>query len=142
MEISGYWLWDITGHNTSRRTWGVITCSGLVGTFTVELSGELSWDCFLHRPLVVSLNIMSFSNKLSCLAIGHTRGLLQEIINTRISLLPTWLYKSEITTTGHLNYRQLFYSRRKQFLNTVGKKKHNGKSVSLSTSSEVHSISH
>lgn len=105
MEISGYLFWDIAGHNTSRHTWGAITCSGLVGPVPVALSGELSGDCFLQRPFVASLNIMSFSNKLSCLAIGHTRGLLQEIINTRISLLPTWLYKSEITTTGHLNYR-------------------------------------
>jgi hypothetical protein len=72
----------------------------------VVCSGVLSCDCCLHRPLVASLNIVSFSNKLSCLAIGSTRGPLQETINTMISFLVPLPYHS--ATTGELDWGQLF----------------------------------
>lgn len=54
-----------------------ITCSSLVVVFTVTFSDTLSWDCCLHKPLAASLNMVSFSSKLSCLAIGKAKGLLQ-----------------------------------------------------------------
>lgn len=54
-----------------------VTCSSLVVVFTVTFSDALSWDCCLHKPLAASLNMVSFSSKLSCLAIGKARGLLQ-----------------------------------------------------------------
>lgn len=79
----------------------VVTCSGLLWLLARLVSGGPSWDSCLHRPFVVSLNIMSFSSRLSCLAIGSTRGLLQETINTTISFLLTLLYQSEATRLDH-----------------------------------------
>lgn len=84
---------EMTLQSTWRST--VVTCSGLLQLLTMMVSGGPSWDSCLHRPFVVSLNIMSFSSKLSCLAIGSTRGLLQETINTTISSLLTVLYQSK-----------------------------------------------
>lgn len=63
--------------NENFKTLHAVTCSSLVVVFTVVFSDALSWDCCLHKPLAASLNMVSFSSKLSCLAIGKARGLLQ-----------------------------------------------------------------
>lgn len=95
------------------------TCSGVVESLGDVCSGLLSWDCGIHEPVLTSLNIVSFSNRLSCLAIGSTRGPLEETSSTPVSLLPTVSYQSKLRPQDRWTTDICFI--KKTFLSALGK---------------------